>query len=172
MVKAIWIAVLTAAWLIPGSVRAQTDEGLATAESRVLAAYMEAEFGPFIRDYIHVFLGYQACAYSFVDEEAYNKLADQQLLKMSQRAQEQELALLRETVAASPTLVWRTDAKGEVVWEYLDPNNKTPCRVLLFYYEALCNCIIDAVLCQEGRYPKPRAVREFLHELHHYHGVL
>ena len=56
--------------------------------------------------------------------------------------------------------------------EYLDPNNKTPCRVLLFYYEALCNCIIDAVLCQEGRYPKPRAVREFLHELHHYHGVL
>ena len=42
---------------------------------------------------------------------------------LSQRAQEEELAALRETLASAPLLVWRTDADGLVSWAntaYLD----------------------------------------------------
>lgn len=42
---------------------------------------------------------------------------------LSQRAQEDELAALRRTVEAAPTLIWREDAAGAVIWAnraYLD----------------------------------------------------
>lgn len=42
---------------------------------------------------------------------------------LSQKAQEEELALLRETLAISPALIWRTNEDGAVVWAnhaYLD----------------------------------------------------
>jgi len=155
MVKAIWIAVLTAAWLIPGSVRAQTDEGLATAESRVLAAYMEAEFGPFIRDYIHVFLGYQACAYSFVDEEAYNKLADQQLLKMSQRAQ--ELIAQSATAAELSPLARQYAARLAVLTAMELHSNAITAELSPLYGSGEADCALSA----EQNLPRYRALQAY-----------
>ncbi len=53
-----------------------------------LSAYIEAEYGPFVRDLAHVRLGHQACAYSFVDDTALAQLYAQQIDQISQRGAE------------------------------------------------------------------------------------
>lgn len=62
-----------------------------------LNAYIEAEYGPFIRDLAHVRLGHQACAYSFVDDAALAQLYTQQVDQISRRGAE----LIAESAAAA-----------------------------------------------------------------------
>lgn len=88
MAKMFASAALLGLLVCGGAFSAQTDAPVASEESQNLAAFIDAEYGQFTRDYIHVFLGHNACAYSFVDESAFYALADLQLSKMSQRGAE------------------------------------------------------------------------------------
>ena len=48
----------------------------AAMESRALAAHIEGEYSQYLRDYIHVYVGYATCSYDFIDENVLNSLAD------------------------------------------------------------------------------------------------
>ncbi len=64
----------------------------AATESRALAAYIEREYSEYLRDYIHVYVGYATCSYDFIDEDVLNVLADDVLRAMTSRG----AALIRE----------------------------------------------------------------------------
>ena len=74
--------------VIASSLQTLASASPAMEESDRLAGYIQAEYGPFSRDLAHLRLGHQACAYSFVDEQALNDLVDAQLNKMIQRGAE------------------------------------------------------------------------------------
>lgn len=57
----------------------------AESESRAIAAYMETEYSEYLENYIHVYLGYQACSYDFIDAQVLNALADDVLRAMATR---------------------------------------------------------------------------------------
>lgn len=70
----------------PATAGAQVPQ--AGDESRALAAHLEISYSAYLRDYIHVFLGHIACDYEFIDEDVLNRLADDVLRDMSQKAAE------------------------------------------------------------------------------------
>lgn len=64
----------------------------ANSESLALAAHIESEYSDYLRDYLHVYLGYATCSYDFIDESVLNDLADDVLRAMTRRG----AALIRE----------------------------------------------------------------------------
>ncbi|MEM1201880.1 MAG: hypothetical protein AAGN66_01475 [Acidobacteriota bacterium] len=69
-------------------------------ESRALAAHLAAEYSDYLREYIHVFVGYGVCSYGFIDEDVLNDLADDSLRNMTTRASE----LIRDAHPRETTL--------------------------------------------------------------------
>lgn len=59
--------------------------GDAGVESRAIAAYIDLEYSEYLNNYIHVYLGYAACSYDFIDEGVLNDLADDVLRAMTAR---------------------------------------------------------------------------------------
>ena len=83
--KPIAVAGLTALLLTGCSASTSGGPIDASNESRSLAAHIETEYSDYLRDYIHVYLGYASCSYAFIDEDVLNSLADDVLRDMAGR---------------------------------------------------------------------------------------
>jgi len=125
------VSIVLMALFAVNSLNAQTQDSLAMPESQRLAAYIASEYGPYTRDYTHVSLGHNACAYSFVDEHALDELAKLQLRKMRQRgveliaegssAQAQGLSVAQREYASRLAVETAMELKSALITEELAP---------------------------------------------------
>ena len=101
-------------------------------ESRALAAHIETEYSDYLRDYIHVYLGYASCSYDFIDETVLNALADDVLRAMSAQGgvlirEEHDAALSDEVVEYAASLavlttveLWANSITAEISPTYAE----------------------------------------------------